>query len=144
MLLLAVMWAILGTANVIAQEEAESNTGADRASYQLGAGDRIQVDVFNHEDLSGEFVLDGSGRFSMPLIGSVDASGLTSAQLEELLVSRLKPDYLVNPRVSVSVEYYRPYYMMNFTKEIIRNYNLTLARYTVQEIIKSLKTRAKQ
>ena len=103
---------ILLSAGAWAQEPA--STAADEAggaSYQLGPGDRIQVDVFNHEDLSGAFVLDGAGRFSMPLIGSVDASGLTGSELEDLLISRLKPDYLVNPRVSVSVEFYRPYYI---------------------------------
>jgi len=104
---------ILLSVGAWAQEPA--STAADEAggaSYQLGPGDRIQVDIFNHEDLSGAFVLDGAGRFSMPLIGPVDASGLTGAELEDLLISRLKPDYLVNPRVSVSVEFYRPYYMM--------------------------------
>lgn len=104
---------VLAAINAPAQEP---QTGASdqpsQASYQLGPGDRIRVEVFNHDDLSGEFVLDGSGRFSMPLIGTVNASGLTGPEIEDLLVSRLKPDYLVNPQVSVSVQFYRPYYMM--------------------------------
>ena len=48
----------------------------------------------------------------MPLIGTVDARGLTSTQLESLLIRRLKPDYLVNPRVYVQVTNYRPYYLV--------------------------------
>lgn len=80
--------------------------------YQLGAGDRISVEVFNQADLSGEFSLDGKGRFSMPLIGMVGAEDLTPAQLENLLVSKLKPDYLVSPRVYVRVLSYRPYYLI--------------------------------
>ena len=85
---------------------------ADEQGYRLGAGDRVYVTVFNQDDLTGEFVLDGDGRFSMPLIGTVVAKGLTPRELETLLVSRLKPDYLVNPRVSIEVRNYRPYYLI--------------------------------
>ena len=81
-------------------------------SYRLGAGDKLQIDVFNQQDLTGQYVLDGSGRFSMHLIGSVKAQGLTAPQLETQLVERLKPDYLVNPRVSVRVLSYRPFYII--------------------------------
>jgi polysaccharide export outer membrane protein len=70
------------------------------SAYQLGAGDRISIRVFNQDDLSGEYSLDEKGRFSMPLIGAVRAEGLTPAQLENILVSKLRPDYLVNPRVT--------------------------------------------
>ena len=81
-------------------------------SYRLGPGDHVFVNVHNQEDLSGEYVLDGTGRFSMPLIGTVAANGLTAVGLEEILVNRLKPDYLVNPRVSVRVDSYRPFYIL--------------------------------
>jgi len=81
-------------------------------SYRLGAGDKLQINVFNQVDLTGEYVLDGKGRFSMSLIGNVDASGLTADELQVLLVSKLKPDYLLNPRISVQVENYRPYYLI--------------------------------
>ena len=80
--------------------------------YQLGPGDRIRIRVFNQEDLSGDYSLDGKGRFSMPLIGAVKAEGLTPAQLENILTSKFKPDYLVNPRIYVQVISYRPYYLI--------------------------------
>ena len=70
------------------------------------------INVHNQDDLSGEYVLDGTGRFSMPLIGTVAAHGLTAEGLEEILVNRLKPDYLVNPRVTVRVQSYRPFYIL--------------------------------
>ncbi|NNJ64982.1 MAG: polysaccharide export protein, partial [Xanthomonadales bacterium] len=72
----------------------------------------IQVIVSGHEDLSGEFVIDGDGQFYMPLIDDVDAAGLNPAELEALIVEALKPDYLVNPRVNIQVLKYRPYYLM--------------------------------
>jgi len=85
--------------------------GSD-SEYKLGVGDRIQVIVAGHEDLSGEFVIDGKGQFFMPLIEEVDATGLNPAELETLIVEKLKPDYLVNPRVNIQVLKYRPYYLM--------------------------------
>ncbi len=35
--------------------------------------------------------------------------------------------------------YYRPYYMANFTKEILSNVNVTLGKYLLQETMRSLK-----
>jgi polysaccharide export outer membrane protein len=107
---------LLATAGLQAQE-AEQPPGeiqpiGSESAYQLGAGDRIRISIFNQEDLSGDYSLDEKGRFSMPLIGSVKAEGLTPAQLENLLTSKLKPDYLVNPRVYVQVINYRPYYLI--------------------------------
>ncbi len=80
--------------------------------YRLGPGDRIRVVVFRHDDLSGEFQLDGTGSFSMPLINSVNANGLTAAELETEIETRLGDGYLVNPEVSVEILTYRPFYIL--------------------------------
>ena len=86
--------------------------GAGDNSYKLDSGDIVRVNVFNQPDLSGEYQLDGNGQFVMPLIGRVDAADLSSAELEILLVDKLRPDYLVNPRIFVQVLNYRPYYLI--------------------------------
>jgi len=105
-------WLVLfACANLWAQAAPAGN-----ASYKLGPGDRVYITVFNQEDLTGEFVLDGEGRISMPLIGAVQATGYTPVELEALVVSKLKPDYLVNPRVSIEVSNYRPYYLIGEVK----------------------------
>ena len=95
-----------------AQEAAVDAAKPQQESYRLGPTDVIIVTVHNHEDLSGTFQLDGSGLISMSLIGQVEAAGLTSAELESRVTTMLKPDYLVNPRVSGRVQTYRPYYMI--------------------------------
>lgn len=86
--------------------------GTSDYTYKLDYGDRITINIFNQPDLSGEYVLDGDGRFSMPLIGTVDAAGMTPAELEAHLIDRYKPDYLVNPRIFIQVLNYRPYYLI--------------------------------
>ena len=96
---------------VLAMAQDETAVNVDE-NYRLGPGDKLQIDVFNQEDLTGQYTLDGSGRFSMHLIGQVDARNLTAAELESRLVDRLRPDYLVNPRISVQVLSYRPFYII--------------------------------
>ena len=104
------------TGDLVWAQEATEPTAETGAGYRLGPGDHIQIKVHNQDDLSGEYVLDGTGRFSMPLIGTVAAGGLTAAGLESFLVSRFKPDYLVNPRIAVEVSNYRPYYIIGEVK----------------------------
>lgn len=106
--LVALTMAAFATA-VLAQVEVDAPVDEN---YRLGAGDKLRINVFNQEDLTGEYTLDGSGRFSMHLIGQVEAKGKTAAELEALLVGLLKPDYLVNPRISVQVLTYRPFYII--------------------------------
>lgn len=102
-------------ADLCAQEDVVTPpppTATIDSTYKLSPGDRVFINVFNQPDLSGEFTLDGDGRFSMPLIGTVDARTLTPLELEAELVGRFKPDYLVNPRIFVQVANYRPYYLI--------------------------------
>ena len=81
--------------------------------YTLGPGDQLRLTVFRHEDLSGEFELDGEGYFAMPLIGEILAGGMTARVLETELESRLENEgYLVGPQVSVEVLNYRPFYII--------------------------------
>jgi polysaccharide export outer membrane protein len=86
------------------------------SSYRLGSGDRIRLVVFRHEDLSGEFTLDGAGNFAMPLIGEIQAYNLTTRELEQRIADRLKDGYLVDPQISVEVLNYRPFYILGEVK----------------------------
>ena len=91
--------------------------GAGQSEYRLGAGDKVRVTVFGHEDLSGEFDVGATGSIAMPLIGEVQAGGLTPQQLQAAITQVLKPDYLKNPRVGVDVLNYRPFYIIGEVKE---------------------------
>ena len=85
----------------------------DISSYRLGPGDALRVTVFRHEDLSGEFRLDGQGYFALPLLGEVRGGGRTARELESEIESALKSGgYLVDPQVSLEVLNYRPFYII--------------------------------
>lgn len=97
-------------AGVCDTAEAEEINGI--ASYVLGSGDRIRIMVYGEDDLSGEFEVDGSGVVSLPLVGEVKAAGLSLREFEEAVAMAFKDGYLVNPRVSVEVLNYRPFYIL--------------------------------
>jgi polysaccharide export outer membrane protein len=80
--------------------------------YSLGTGDLLRVTVFGHEDLSGEFEVDSAGRISLPLIGDLLVGNGSLDNVEQLIVSALKPDYLKNPQISVEIISYRPFYII--------------------------------
>ena len=84
--------------------------------YKLGSGDKLIISVFNQEELTGEYTINGSGHISMPFIGSIVAKGLSVSDLEQLIVDKLKPEYLLNPRVSIEVINYRPFYIIGEVK----------------------------
>tara|TARA_R110000787_G_scaffold8786_18_gene30167 strand:- start:1212 stop:1829 length:618 start_codon:yes stop_codon:yes gene_type:complete len=80
-------------------------------AYRLGPGDRLKVTVFDHPRSSGDFELDSLGTIAYPLLGRVEARGKTIAELQEFLRSELDKKYIVNPRVSIEVLNYRPFYI---------------------------------
>ena len=80
--------------------------------YKLGSGDQIRVIVFGEESLSGEFVVDGGGYISLPLVGEVRAAGRSLREFQRSVESALSEGYLNDPRVSAEVLNYRPYYIL--------------------------------
>ena len=78
-------------------------------AFTLGPGDRIRVTVYEHEDLSGNYHLDDSGRISLPLIRGINAKGLTLPELEQKIARELAKNYIVKPNVSVDVLELRPF-----------------------------------
>jgi polysaccharide biosynthesis/export protein VpsN len=110
----ALLW--LGPSwNASAQDDLEPQEVLETI-YTLGSGDRLRVTVFGEDDLSGEFQVDGSGYISFPLIGEVTAKGLTMRELEHSLVTKLLDGYLVDPRISMEVLNYRPFYILGEVK----------------------------
>jgi polysaccharide export outer membrane protein len=85
---------------------------AGNSEYKLASGDVISINVFGEDDLSFKKLrLTDAGTFSYPFIGEVQAKGRTASDIEQLLIGKLKGDYLVNPRVSVSVLQYRDFFI---------------------------------
>lgn len=72
--------------------------------YRIGAGDLLQISVFQVPELSFEKIrVDASGSIQLPLIGSVAATEQTTTQLAAEITRRLAENYLRNPQVSIQV-----------------------------------------
>jgi polysaccharide export outer membrane protein len=74
--------------------------------YVIGPGDVLRITVWGQEDLSKEYPVTLEGRVPFPLIGNVQAAGLTTTQLAKKVRDLLEKDYLVNPQVLVAVKEY--------------------------------------
>ncbi len=82
------------------------------STYKLAAGDVITIRVFGEDDLSREKIrLSDAGTIPYPVLGEVRALGLTIGEIEKSITTGLTGRYLVNPRVSVTIEEYRPFYI---------------------------------
>jgi polysaccharide export outer membrane protein len=79
---------------------------------RLGPGDKVRITIFGEDRLSGEYQIDATGSLSLPLAGSFQAAGLTKAELERLITRKFPSDILKNPRVTVEVTSFRPFYIM--------------------------------
>jgi len=80
-------------------------------NYRLGTGDQVRIDVFKEQDLSLNVLISDNGNIVYPFLGNIHVIGLTTQQLETHITKGLKGDYLVNPRVSVSIVKYRQYFI---------------------------------
>ena len=76
-------------------------------SYVIGDGDQIRISVFGEEDLSLTVRVSGNGKISYPFLGELAVSGLTPQGVERLVADGLRGDYLIDPKVTVSIEEYR-------------------------------------
>lgn len=86
------------------------NTSLD--DYRLDSGDRVRISVFGQPDLSGEYSIDGAGMVAIPLLAPVRARGGTSQQFALYLESILAQTLLRDPKVSVEIAAYRPFFIL--------------------------------
>jgi polysaccharide export outer membrane protein len=80
--------------------------------YTLDTGDRLRVVVFGQDGLSNIYIIDASGRITIPLIGTVSARGCTTGQLARAIADRLRNGYVREPHVAIEVETYRPFFIL--------------------------------
>lgn len=87
-------------------------TASSDADYQLGIADKVRVIVYNEPSLSGEFTVGDNGSLSLPLIGEVVAKGRSQRDVTADIQNRLADGYLKEPKVSLDVLTYRPFYIL--------------------------------
>ncbi|MBI5182955.1 MAG: polysaccharide export protein [Nitrospinae bacterium] len=72
-------------------------------SYIIGPEDRLFISILRHEDMNVETEVQANGMITMPFIGDVEAAGLTTHQLQKIIITRLSR-YIRDPFVTVLVK----------------------------------------
>ncbi len=80
--------------------------------YLIGPGDELNIIVFGHPDLSGNFIVDPQGDLTMPLIGRLPVRGKTVDQITDEVTGSYGGSFLVDPRISVELLNSRPFYIL--------------------------------
>jgi polysaccharide biosynthesis/export protein len=80
-----------------------------KMGYRMGAGDEIELSVRagGEVQLNANLVVGDDGRITVPLIGEITATGLTTRELEEKIRFPLARDYFVDPQVYLQITKYR-------------------------------------
>jgi polysaccharide export outer membrane protein len=102
-------WVLCGislstTADSAEPAQSASQPASSATEYRIQSSDALQITVFQEPDLTQKAKVSPAGTISYPLLGSVQLSGLTIAEAEKKLTELLGKDYLVNPRVTVTLE----------------------------------------
>jgi polysaccharide export outer membrane protein len=85
-------------------------------AYLLGAGDSLRITVFGESDLSGTFKISDSGTLVMPLVGQIQAQGLSLPELQKRLTTQLNEKAVKSPDVTLQIEQYRPFFILGEVK----------------------------
>jgi len=74
----------------------------DNHSYIIGESDLLDIDVWKQKEITREVPVRPDGKISLPLVGQIQAAGLTPLQLQANITEKLKA-YISNPEVTVIV-----------------------------------------
>jgi polysaccharide biosynthesis/export protein len=77
-------------------------SSSSRGDYRLEPGDKLRIEVYKDEQLSQSLQIRPDGKITLPLVGDLDAHGLTPSELRDRLTTSLK-QYVNNPVVTVVV-----------------------------------------
>jgi polysaccharide biosynthesis/export protein len=80
--------------------------GLPPTGYVVGPGDVLEISVFGYPDLTREIAVGPDGKAALPLIGFISTAGASIERLTDLL-TRAYAEYIINPRVMVSVKEFR-------------------------------------
>lgn len=81
--------------------------GQGTSGYEVGVGDSITVDAYQHSEVSGTFLVEENGSIVYPFLGNVPVAGMSTQEIARLLEQLLEKDYYVDVQLQVDVKEYR-------------------------------------
>ena len=104
-------WVLVTGCGALTNSNLNDSPTLTQTELRFAPGDKVRITVFGEDRLSGEHQIDISGSLSLPLAGTIPAAGLTKPELEQAVTAQLKSN-LRNPRVTIDVVSYRPFYVL--------------------------------
>lgn len=81
-----------------------SFSAANAQGYGVRNGDTLRIEVLEDPELNRSVLVAPDGRITVPMAGSLRATGLTVEAIQRALVNRLESNFALPPNVYVSVE----------------------------------------
>jgi polysaccharide export outer membrane protein len=85
--------------------------------YMLGPGDKLHIKIYDDTNMTGDYEVNSGGLVSVPLVGQVKASGLTTRQLEAAIAARMKGKIANDPKINIEIANYAPFYIYGEVKK---------------------------
>lgn len=97
----------ISTEEILSQTENKINEPPVEAPYTLGAGDTIDINIFDAEEYSGEYIILNDGTVNLPLVGNLSLQGLTLTEATQVISARYSSIFK-RPLVNVRLTQIRP------------------------------------
>ncbi len=89
-----------------------ATAATNEQDYRLDTGDTISIQVYGEEDLSIlNILITSDGYFDYPYLGRIKAIQKTPKQIKDEIETGLKGDYLIDPKVMVTINNFRLFYV---------------------------------
>ncbi|GAA0457177.1 MULTISPECIES: polysaccharide biosynthesis/export family protein [Sphingomonas] len=72
-------------------------------AYYIGPQDQLDIAVYQLPELTRQVRVDAAGKIALPFVGEIKASGMTTAEISNLIASRLRAKYMQRPEVTVGI-----------------------------------------
>jgi polysaccharide export outer membrane protein len=90
----------IGSAETPANQPDSKKAAPVDPSYIIGPMDILEIQVWKEPDFSRQTLVRPDGKITLPLVGDLHVSGMTTMALKELLTDKLK-DFIDSPEVTV-------------------------------------------
>lgn len=109
--IISFLFLLLAALGIAQSADAQNRLPSIGASYRVSVGDELEVAVYAEPDLSVSVRVTEAGAIGYPLLGDIVVRGNTTGEIEKKIIAGLKGPYLVDPKVTVTVKAFRPFFV---------------------------------
>lgn len=85
-------------------------------SYNVASGDVLRLEVYGESELAMDVTVDPLGFIEYPFVDRVSVKGMLVEEIKAEIVKKLKDGYFINPKVTVFVKSFKPFFIQGEVK----------------------------